>query len=107
MEPNLAIAEMASTKNLISKRQHSVKDTIFEHLTTVVHTLVVAFLAIVIYLFGTHEIHISTWHGLLLTIGVSIILLPIQFTRQIFTSFCIMNANFVKIWQIRATNYQF
>lgn len=74
MEPNLANTETASTKNLIYRRQYSVKDTIFEHVTTVVHTLVVAFLAIVIYLFDTNEVHISTWHGLLLTIGVSIIL---------------------------------
>lgn len=71
MEGNLANAETASTKNLVSRRRY-VKDVIFEHVTTVVHTLVVAFLAIVAYLFDTHEVHISTWHGLLLTIGVSI-----------------------------------
>lgn len=44
---------------------------IMVHLTTAVHTLIFAFLALILYICFANEWTFFTWHPLLMTIGVS------------------------------------
>lgn len=72
MEVKLADVESASSSNMVAGNVYNTLETIFEHITTVVHTLTVGFVLILIYLIFSHDFYFFQWHPLLLTLGVSL-----------------------------------
>lgn len=64
-----SVATMSSEESE-KQRSNYACQTIGEHITTVVHTFIVCFVILIVYLCSTSDWQYFTWHPFLMSIGV-------------------------------------